>query len=109
MFNSLTREDIHKIIDIELANLFKRVELMGFKIKLTDEAKDFIADKGFDANLGARPLKRAIQKYLEDPMAEEIIKSKLGDGDVCEVGLDPETKEITVNTIKAKKKKSKEE
>ncbi|MFZ4614514.1 MAG: ATP-dependent Clp protease ATP-binding subunit, partial [Bacteroidia bacterium] len=89
MFNSLTREDIHKIIDIELANLFKRVELMGFKIKLTDEAKDFIADKGFDANLGARPLKRAIQKYLEDPMAEEIIKSKLGDGDVCEVGLDP--------------------
>ncbi len=109
MFNSLTREDIHKIIDIELANLFKRVELMGFKIKLTDEAKDFIADKGFDANLGARPLKRAIQKYLEDPMAEEIIKSKLGDGDVCEVGLDAETKEITVHTIKAKKKKGKEE
>jgi ATP-dependent Clp protease ATP-binding subunit ClpC len=109
MFNSLTREDIHKIIDIELGNLFKRVEALGFKIKLTDEAKDFIADKGFDANLGARPLKRAIQKYLEDPMAEEIIKSKLGDGDVCEVGLDPETKEITVHTIKAKKKKSKEE
>lgn len=111
MFNSLSREDIHKIIDIELAKLFHRVENLGFKIKLSDKAKDFIAEKGYDANLGARPLKRAIQKYLEDPLAEEIIKSKLAEGDLVEVDLNDESKEIVVNTVKAgsKKKKGKEE
>jgi ATP-dependent Clp protease ATP-binding subunit ClpC len=109
MFNPLTKEDIHKIIDIELANLFKRVENLGFKIKLTDEAKDYIADRGFDPSFGARPLKRAIQKYLEDPMAEEIIKSKLSEGDVVEVSLNADKTEIVVNTQKAKKKKTKEE
>ena len=109
MFNSLNREDIHKIIDIELKNLYKRIEDLGYKIKMTDEAKDFISDKGFDPNFGARPLKRAIQKYLEDPLAEEIIKSKLNDGDTIEVGFDKEKSEITIQVIKAKKKKTKEE
>jgi ATP-dependent Clp protease ATP-binding subunit ClpC len=109
MFNALTKEDIHKIIDIELANLFKRVENLGFKIKLTNKAKDFVADKGYDPNFGARPLKRAIQKYLEDPLAEEIIKSKLTEGDVVEVDFDESAQQVTVNTVKAKKKKSKEE
>jgi len=75
IFNSLTKEDISKIIDIELVHLFKRINDLGYKSLLTDEAKDFIADKGFDASFGARPLKRAIQKYLEDPLAEEIIKA----------------------------------
>ncbi len=109
MFNSLSREDIHQIIDIELVNLFKRTEVMGFKIKLTEQAKDFIADKGFDANFGARPLKRAIQKYLEDPLAEEIIKSKLGEGDVVDVDLDKEKQEIVVSVSKAKPAKKKKE
>jgi len=109
MFNSLSRDDIHKIIDIELVNLFKRTEVMGFKIKMTEEAKDFIADKGFDANFGARPLKRAIQKYLEDPLVEEIIKSKLGEGDVVDVDLDKEKQEITVTVSKAKPAKKKKE
>jgi ATP-dependent Clp protease ATP-binding subunit ClpC len=109
MFNALSKEDIHKIIDIELANLFKRTETMGFKIKLTEAAKDFIADKGYDANYGARPLKRAIQKYLEDPLAEEIIKSKLGEGDVVDVDLDKEKQEITVSVTKAKAPKKKKE
>jgi ATP-dependent Clp protease ATP-binding subunit ClpC len=109
MFNSLSREDIHQIIDIELVNLFKRTEVMGFKIKLTEQAKDFIADKGFDANFGARPLKRAIQKYLEDPLAEEIIKSKLGEGDVVDVDLDKEKQEIIVSVSKAKPAKKKKE
>ena len=109
MFNALSREDIHKIIDIELVNLFKRTEVMGFKIKLTEEAKDFIADKGFDANFGARPLKRAIQKYLEDPLAEEIIKSKLGEGDMVDVDLDKEKQEIVVSVSKAKPAKKKKE
>jgi ATP-dependent Clp protease ATP-binding subunit ClpC len=109
MFNALSKEDIHKIIDIELANLFKRTETMGFKIKLTEAAKDFIADKGYDANYGARPLKRAIQKYLEDPLAEEIIKSKLGEGDVVDVDLDKEKQEITVSVTKVKTPKKKKE
>ena len=76
LFNNLKKADIHKIIDIELKSLYSRVAEMGYKLTLSDEAKDFIAEKGFDEKYGARPLKRAIQKYLEDPMAEEIIKGK---------------------------------
>jgi ATP-dependent Clp protease ATP-binding subunit ClpC len=109
MFNNLSREDIHQIIDIELKNLYKRMEDLGYKIKMTENAKDFISDKGFDPNFGARPLKRAIQKYLEDPLAEEIIKAKLGEGDVIEVDFDKEKVEITIQVIKAKKKKAKDE
>lgn len=109
MFNNLNREDIHQIIDIELKNLYKRMEDLGYKIKMTESAKDFISDKGFDPNFGARPLKRAIQKYLEDPLAEEIIKAKLGEGDVIEVDFDKEKVEITIQVIKAKKKKAKDE
>jgi ATP-dependent Clp protease ATP-binding subunit ClpC len=109
MFNNLSREDIHQIIDIELKNLYKRMEDLGYKIKMTESAKDFISDKGFDPNFGARPLKRAIQKYLEDPLAEEIIKAKLGEGDVIEVDFDQVKSEITIQVIKAKKKKTKDE
>src|SRR5262249_17941436 len=79
MFNSLTKEHIFKIIDVELVHLYKRITELGYKIKLSDEAKDFISEKGYDVNFGARPLKRAIQKYLEDPMAEEIIKSEMSE------------------------------
>jgi len=82
MFNSLKKEDIHKIIDIELKYLYKRVEEMNYKIELKDTAKDFIAEKGYDEQYGARPLKRAIQKYLEDPLAEYIINAELKEGDV---------------------------
>jgi ATP-dependent Clp protease ATP-binding subunit ClpC len=109
MFNSLSKENIHKIIDIELASLFGRIQKLGFTIKITDAAKDFIVEKGYDENYGARPLKRAIQKYLEDPMAEEMIKNNLTEGDEIEVDYDKEKEEIIVNTIKPKGKKSKKE
>jgi ATP-dependent Clp protease ATP-binding subunit ClpC len=109
MFNSLMKEDIHKIIDIELASLFGRVNGLGFVIKISDAAKDFIVEKGYDVNYGARPLKRAIQKYLEDPMAEEIIKSSLTEGDEIEVDYDKEKDQITVSAHKPKGKKSKKE
>jgi ATP-dependent Clp protease ATP-binding subunit ClpC len=109
MFNSLQKEDIHKIIDIELASLFGRVNGLGFVIKITDAAKDYIVEKGYDANYGARPLKRAIQKYLEDPMAEEIIKSSLSEGDEIDVDYVKEKDEITVVGHKPKTKKSKKE
>lgn len=109
MFNSLSKEDIHKIIDIELNSLYGRLNSLGYTVRITDEAKDFIEEKGYDVQYGARPLKRAIQKYVEDPLAEEIIKTTLAEGDVIEVGFDKEKKEIIVNVIKPKPKKNKKE
>ncbi len=108
LFNSLTREDIHSIIDIELKKLFGRVEELGYKIELSEKAKDFIADKGFDQKFGARPLKRAIQKYLEDPLAEQIIKSELNDGDTLKVDLGKDN-EISISTKGKKSSKKKED
>ncbi|MDB5132766.1 MAG: clpC, partial [Mucilaginibacter sp.] len=96
VFNSLGKEEIFKIIDIELAYLFNRVHLLGYKIELTLAAKEFIADKGYDSQFGARPLKRAIQKYLEDPIAEEILKGELSEGDTMEIDFDKETNEIKI-------------
>jgi len=112
MFNSLKREDIHQIIDLELNKLFKRINELGYKIELTSDAKDQIAENGFDEKFGARPLKRAIQKYLEDPLAEEIIKSNLQEGDTIKVGLDTATKDLQIQIVKgtpAPKKKPKKE
>ncbi|MCF8284937.1 MAG: ATP-dependent Clp protease ATP-binding subunit [Sphingobacteriales bacterium] len=107
VFNSLKREDIFQIIDIELKELFGRLSKMGYQIRLTDAAKDYIADKGFDANFGARPLNRAIQKYLEDPIAEEILKGELVEGDTLEVDFNKELDEIVVKTAKPEKPKRK--
>jgi ATP-dependent Clp protease ATP-binding subunit ClpC len=109
VFNSLGKEEIFKIIDIELKSLFGRVHNLGYEVKLTDAAKDFIADKGFDSNFGARPLKRAIQKYLEDPIAEEILKGDIHDGDTLEIDFNKEKEEITVVNKSTGKKKKKEE
>ncbi|MDP4933452.1 MAG: ATP-dependent Clp protease ATP-binding subunit [Salibacteraceae bacterium] len=105
LFNNLKKEDIHKIIDIELSALYKRVLDMGYKVTLSDEAKNFIAEKGFDEKYGARPLKRAIQKYLEDPMAEEIIKANIDEGDELKADLNAEKGEIFIKVKKAKAKK----
>jgi len=103
LFNALTKEDIFKIIDIELEGLYQRIINLGYKIKLTNAAKDFIAEKGYDIQFGARPLKRAIQKYLEDPMAEVLIKSDMKEGDIVNVGLNQKTEEITIKVDKAVK------
>ncbi len=108
LFNSLKKEDIHEIIDIELESLFKRIGEMGYNLKLADKAKDFIAEKGFDEKYGARPLKRAIQKYLEDPMAEEIIKANIDEGDNLFADLDVKTQVITIKVKKASKSKKKD-
>lgn len=105
IFNSLSKEDIHKIIDIELESLYGRISELGYNIKLSETAKDFIADKGYDSAYGARPLKRAIQKQLEDPLAEEIIQSKIKEGDSIVVDLDDVTKELTFQVKKSRKKK----
>jgi len=87
LFNSLSREDIHKIIDIELKGLFTRIEDLGYGISMTQEAKDFIADEGFDEAFGARPLARALQKLVEDPLAEKIIGKEINEGDTVEISL----------------------
>jgi len=77
IFNSLTQEDIFKIIDISMKGVLKRVENLGYKLELSEEAKTFLAEKGYDQQFGARPLHRAIQKYLEDPLAEEILNTNV--------------------------------
>ncbi|WP_417874764.1 ATP-dependent Clp protease ATP-binding subunit [Xanthomarina gelatinilytica] len=102
VFNALEREDIDKIIDIELEKLIERIKALGYTLKLSKKAKDYIADKGFDKQYGARPLKRAIQKYIEDKLAEEIINSNIQEGDTIAMDLDSKTHELTVKVEKAK-------
>lgn len=109
IFNSLLKEDIHHIIDLELESLYSRTKELGFTVEISEKAKDFIAEKGFDSDYGARPLKRAIQKYLEDPLAEEIIKSNLLEGDLISIKFDDDKKEIKIDIVKPKKKKEKKE
>ena len=103
MFNPLDKDAIFKIIDIELEKLYKRLSDMGFKPELSDEAKNFIAEQGYDPQFGARPLKRSIQRHLEDTMAEAIIRDSATTGDILKVDLDKEKKEIVVSTIKTEK------
>ena len=107
VFNALEREHIHKIIDIELEKLFKRISALGYTLTLSDKAKDYISDKGFDKEYGARPLKRAIQKYIEDALAEEIVTSNLKEGDSIFMDLDKKTEELTIKIEKKKASASK--
>lgn len=102
IFNALKKESIFQIIDIELARLFHRISDLGYTIKLADNAKDFIAERGYDEKFGARPLKRAIQKYLEDPIAEEIINANLKQGDILVVDYDKEADKIVMKVEKPK-------
>jgi len=107
IFESLEREDIYKIIDIELTHLYKRIAEMEYKIKVSEKAKDYIIEKGWDEQFGARPLKRAIQKYIEDQLAEEIIKSSIKEGDTINVGFDAKKDDISITISKARKKPAK--
>ncbi|ERM83086.1 ATP-dependent Clp protease ClpC [Rhodonellum psychrophilum GCM71 = DSM 17998] len=103
VFNSLSKEHIHQIIDISLKKLFNRVTDLGYSIELTDKAKDFIAEKGYDQQYGARPLNRAIQKYLEDALAEEILKGELSEGDVIVADYPGEGEELVLTVNKKEK------
>ena len=111
VFNSLSQDDIKKIIDIELEGLYSRTTEMGYTVEISDPAKDFIAEKGFDADYGARPLNRAIQKYIEDPLAEEIIQSNIDEGDMISIKMDKKKENVKIDIVKKKKsieKKSEE-
>ncbi len=107
IFNSLTKDNIFEIIDILMKNVLKRLKILGFSLELTPAAKDFIADKGYDQQFGARPLHRAIQKYLEDPLAEEILNMNVKAGDVLEADLDKENGKLIFNLNKPEKVESK--
>lgn len=105
MFDTLDRDAIFKIIDVELAGFFKRVESLGYKLTLTDAAKNFVAEKGYDSQYGARPLKRAIQKYLEDELAELIINADVNPGNHVVIDYDKDAdrivsrKELTADVV----------
>ena len=100
LFSSLKREDIHQIIDLELAALVKRIESIGYGIEITDKAKDFLVDHGYDEKYGARPLKRAIQKHLEDPMAEQIINAEMEEGDLLKASFRKGSDELKFEVVK---------
>jgi ATP-dependent Clp protease ATP-binding subunit ClpC len=102
VFNSLLRKDIHKIIDITLGKLFARILALGYTVELTDKARDFLAEKGYDHQFGARPLNRAIQKYLEDPVAEEILKGEVNEGGTILADYEGTGDLLTIKGKKAK-------
>lgn len=99
MFNSLNKGHIHKIIELEIADLYKRVDALNYQLVLSPEALDFIADKGYDPQFGARPLKRAIQKYLEDELAEIIIKATVQAGDTISVVMDESNEKLLLRVL----------
>ena len=105
IFNSLTKEHIHQIIDIALRGVTGRLESLGYGLELTTEAKDFLSEKGYDPQFGARPLHRAIQKYLEDPLAEKILNADIKEGDTLLVEYDKKENLLVINQKGSKKKK----
>jgi ATP-dependent Clp protease ATP-binding subunit ClpC len=104
IFNSLTKENIFEIIDILMKGVMKRLSNLGFSLELTDDAKSFLADKGYDQQFGARPLHRAIEKYLEDPLAEEILNMHVKAGDFLEADLDKENNKLKFSFKKIEEK-----
>jgi ATP-dependent Clp protease ATP-binding subunit ClpC len=106
VFNSLERADIHKIIDLSLAKVFERIQTLGYKVQLTEKAKDFLANKGYDQQYGARPLNRAIQKYLEDLVAEEILKGEMSQDDIIMADHEEGKDELKISIVKNEKEAS---
>lgn len=106
IFNSLSKEDITTIIDITMKGVLARLQNLGFSLELTDEAKGFLAEKGYDQQFGARPLHRAIQKYLEDPLAEEILNMNIHNGDILIADLDKENQKLIFSLKNPSKSKS---
>jgi ATP-dependent Clp protease ATP-binding subunit ClpC len=108
IFNALDKENIYEIIDILMKDVLKRMHTLGFELELTTEAKGFIADQGYDIQFGARPLHRAIQKYLEDPLADEILSMHVKNGDVVAADLNKEKTKL-IFTLKNPSKSNKSE
>ena len=94
-FDQLDLAAIKQIIDIELRGLFKRIKELGYDVTITDKAKELVATKGYDVQFGARPLKRAIQNYIEDGICEQILAGKVHEGDTISIGKNPNADELT--------------
>ncbi len=111
VFNQLDKEAIHKILDLNLDKLFKRVDELGISFKISEEAKNFLSEKGFDPEMGARPLARTIQRYVEDPVAEELLKCETTEGSVIDIDYDKENKpdELKISIGKKKEPKKKKD
>jgi len=101
VFNSLEKEEIIKILDVRMAKMLKRIGEIGYRVSLSDGAKVFLADKGFDADFGARPLQRALQKFLEEPLAEQVLQGNLKEGDELVVDHAEGTEELNFTPVKA--------
>jgi ATP-dependent Clp protease ATP-binding subunit ClpC len=99
VFKQLKKEHIHAIIDIQLEKLLKRMQSMNIELVLSAEAKDFLVDKGYDEKYGARPLRRALQKYLEDPLAEELLKSVVKEDTLVDVDFSTQLQELTFSVL----------
>ena len=106
VFNALSKDDIYKIIDIELSKLYSRIDELGYYIKLSKKAKDFISEKGYDKKYGARPLKRTIQKHIEDLIASEILNSMINEGDTINIDHKSGNKELTIKIQNKKESKT---
>ena len=107
LFNNLNQEHIFNIIDIEMISVLERIRALGYNVKISNDAKEYIAEKGFDSKFGARPLKRAIQKYFEDPISEEIINSNLDEGDTINVSLNKDKTDLIIKILKPRNKSKK--
>jgi len=104
VFHSLEKKHILLIIDIQMRDLMKRIKGMGITVELNKQAKEFLADKGFDPSYGARPLRRALQRYLEDPIAEELLKGKYPDGTKLKVKVNKKKGELRFSALTPEKK-----
>ncbi|MFI5221575.1 MAG: ATP-dependent Clp protease ATP-binding subunit [Bacteroidia bacterium] len=109
IFKSLSKESIIKILELNLMKLYKRIEEMGMFLKFSDAAKTFLADKGFDPDMGARPLARTIQKLVEDPLSEELLKVEQNEGATIEMDYEPEGTELKINVVKKKEPRKKKD
>jgi len=107
VFNSLGKDEIIHILDLRMSKMLKRIQDLGFKVSLTESAKNFLADKGFDPDYGARPLQRALQKYLEEPLAEEVLKGNLKEGNELKVDRKEGAEELLITPVKPKEVKEK--
>jgi ATP-dependent Clp protease ATP-binding subunit ClpC len=104
VFNSLGKEEILQILDIRMQKMLKRIVDLGYKVTLTKAAKEWLAEKGFDSEFGARPLQRALQKYLEEPLAEEILKGQVKEGDEIRADHKKDAEELKLTVVKPKEK-----
>lgn len=102
IFNSLIQEDINKIVNIEVNKLEKRVKELGYDLKISQTAREYLAKEGYDEKFGARPLNRAIQKFIEDPVSEEILKGEVKENDTIKVNYDKNKEKIVIKINKSK-------